>query len=57
MTKKDYIAFARMIRVELYDLDWPTRNLIIMSIAKIFMKDSLKFNKAKFYRACEYGNE
>ena len=57
MTKKDYIAFARMIRVNMRKLDGFTRDFVINSIAQVFENDNPRFNRAKFYEACGYKYE
>lgn len=57
MTKRDYIKFAEMIRIELKsrepEISWPTRVVITRLVADIFANDNPRFNREKFYKACE----
>ena len=57
MTKRDYIKFAEVIRVIIKSrepqITPAVRAFITQSIADIFAEDSPRFNREKFYKACE----
>lgn len=56
MTKKDYVKFAQVIRREreIDGEDALTATKFWQStIANIFAQDNPKFNREKFYAACE----
>ncbi len=64
MTRRDYIKFADLIASEkallgshTNNVDTPTKLAMLhnikLSIADIFANDNPRFNRQKFYRACE----
>lgn len=57
MTRKDYIKFAEMIRVIIKSREPQitpiVRAFVTQCIADIFADDSPRFNREKFYKACE----
>jgi hypothetical protein len=58
MTRKDYKAFAQMLSKRLEDTDtteeiW-TWSDICQDIADLFMADNPRFDREKFYTACNF---
>ena len=57
MTRKDYIKFADMIRIEVRqrepEISPAARACFTRFVADIFERDSSQFDRERFYRACE----
>ena len=60
MTKRDYVKFAQMIRFAHMRYDGPREDIakemirhFKVEIADIFAADNPRFNREKFFKACE----
>jgi hypothetical protein len=55
MTRKDYVKFAEMLRQKRQLIEDSSSTLLdlTISIADIFAQDNPKFDREKFYAACE----